>query len=124
MTYIRLFFVLYRFVFRFILVCPFFKFGPMPSQNPRCAPGMNLVVKHIQEKIFRRGDFIFELLINELKKYMLYKFHSQCLRDRRENLNITTHRSYIFNYLLDHICEMYDYGLIERKSYLPTNFKH
>ena len=31
MTYIRFFFVLYWFA-------PFLKFGPLPSENPRCAP--------------------------------------------------------------------------------------
>ena len=33
MTYIRFFFVLYWFA-------PFLKFGPLPSGNPRCAPGI------------------------------------------------------------------------------------
>ena len=31
MTYIRFFFILYWFVL-------FLKFGPLPSENPRCAP--------------------------------------------------------------------------------------
>ena len=36
MTYIRLFFVLYWFA-------PFLKFGPLPSENPRCGPGTTLL---------------------------------------------------------------------------------
>lgn len=40
---------------------------------------INLVVEYIWKKIFRRDDFKF--VVNELKKYLLDKFYSQCLRE-------------------------------------------
>ena len=40
---------------------------------------INLVVEYIWKKIFRRDDFRF--VVNELKKYLLDKFCSQCLRE-------------------------------------------
>ena len=42
----------------------------------------------------------------------------------REWKTVKIRWSYIFKYSLGHICEMYDYSFIEKKSYLPTNFKY
>ena len=43
MTYIRFFFVLYWFA-------PFLKFGPLPYENPRCAPGLE---RYLYSFLFR-----------------------------------------------------------------------
>ena len=42
-TYICFFFVLYWFA-------PFLKFGPLPSENPRCAPALELLIRELQGK--------------------------------------------------------------------------
>ena len=64
MTYIRLIFVLYWFA-------PFLKFGPQPSENPRCSPAIipseallkiykSFVIPHLDY-----GDVIYDHAFNE-----------------------------------------------------------
>ena len=72
------------------------------------------------EEAFRKDDDKFEFLVNNLNKYFCEKFYDRCFIEiETENSKISYFKSYLSNYLVDHMCEMYDYGFIERKSFLP-----
>ena len=76
MTYISLFFVLYWYA-------PFLKFGPLPSENPRCAPVTKrflvTYLKYTLEKIWRKVSLCF--------RELFFVFHkSKVLRKVNETL--------------------------------------
>ena len=86
MNYIRFFFVLYWFA-------PFLKFGPLPSENRRCAPGSQKV-KIIISHILPRGECwsVSRIIISEINnifigKWSLHGFHfiDQKYRWTRDN---------------------------------------
>ena len=72
------------------------------------------------EEVFLKDDDKFEFLVNNLNKYFCKKFHDRCFIEiETGNSQGIPIISYLSNYLVDHMCEMYDYGFIERKSFLP-----
>lgn len=74
--------------------------------------------KNIQE-VFRKDDDKLEPLVNKLNKYFCEKFYDRCFIEIKiENSQADT-ESYFSHFLVDHMCEMYDYGFIEKKCFLP-----
>ena len=92
MTYIRFFFILYWFT-------PFLKFGPLPTEIPRCAPVY---------------DQYFKVNLNNLKS--TWKGIMSLIANKHSNINLPTHNNSaavtdplyianIFNYYFRSIAE-------------------
>ena len=101
MNYIRFFFVLYWFA-------PFLKFGPLPSENRRCAPGSQKV-KIIISHILPRGECwsVSRIIISEINnifigKWSLHGFHfiDQKYRWTRDNEILNPNLNFKDNVLL------------------------
>lgn len=56
---------------------------------------------------------------------MFEKFHDRCIREKSKEISWKKGKrkscpgSYLLNYLVDYMCETYDYGFIKSKSCLP-----
>ena len=57
MNYIRFLFVLYWFA-------PFLKFGTLPSENPRCASGLEDILRQKNEDVFKTFRRHFQHVFN------------------------------------------------------------
>ena len=74
--------------------------------------------KNIQE-VFRKDDDKLEPLVNKLNKYFCEKFYDRCFIEIDTENSQCEIDSYFSNFLVDHMCKMYDYGFIEKKYFLP-----
>ena len=74
--------------------------------------------KNIQD-VFRKNDDKLETFVNNLNKYFCEKFYDRCFTEIETENSQSDFESYFSNYLVDHMCEMYDYGFIEKKYFLP-----
>ena len=84
--------------------------------------GSELHSKDLQkniEEFFRKDNDKLEPLVNNLNKYFCEKFHDRCFIEIEIENSKSEFKSYFSNYLVDHMCEMYDYGFIEKKYFLP-----
>ena len=60
---------------------------------------------------------------NNLNKYFCEKFYDRCFTEIETENSQSDFKSYFSNYLVDHMCEMYDYGFIEKKCIFYQNLK-
>ena len=71
------------------------------------------------EEVFLRDDDKFEVLVKSLNEYFRKKFYDRCFIERQTENSRYDIKGYFLNCLVDHMSEMYDYGFIEMKSFLP-----
>ena len=74
--------------------------------------------KSIEEEVFFKDDGKFRPLLNNLNKNFYEKIYNRCFNDRKIEISRYLTKSYLSDYLLDHMCEMYDYSFIDSKSVL------
>ena len=79
--------------------------------------------KNIEKMIFWQEDQIFSAVVNALNKYFRKTFYSRCVLEakmEKEAFEKLSKCSYLYQHLLHHMCEMYNYGFTVEKYTLPT----
>ena len=71
------------------------------------------------QKMFVEDESKFEPVVTKLNNFLnndnFEKFHDRCLKEISESYI----KCYLSNDLVDHMCEMYNYGFIKKVSFLP-----
>ena len=85
------------------------------------------VEKLIEKTIFWQEKKLFKGFVEAINENFLKKFYARCLFEAIKEQELDASEdpfkekgSYLFRYLLPHMCEMYNYGFTENKFMLPT----